>query len=431
MTAIITAGSKPAVSNAYRNYILGVLCLAYSLNFLDRNIISILVDPIKTELHVSDTAMGSLSGFAFAIFYAAVGIPIARWADAGNRRNIITIGLTVWSAMTALSGMATNFWQLALARVGVGVGEAAGAPPSHSLISDYFPKHQRAGAMAVFQASIYLGLLMGYLIGGWVNQYYGWRMAFVAAGMPGLFFALVVRFTIREPLRGQFDLPRDGEGRPPLGQVLHFLCSQKSFLLVAFGIGIVGLTNFAFSVWAPSFLRRIYHLQSGQIGTYLGFIKGIGGATGTVLGGIVVDRFRSRDERWMFLLPAIATALVCPAWIGFVTIPSLGWSLVCLAIGAVLIGFHLGPCFAMVQNLARPEMRSLSSSITFLVMTLLGMGLGPLAVGYLSDSFRPELGDGSLRLGLAVTTAACLLGALSFLRGAKFVRSDLAKIRGA
>ncbi len=419
---------REQVSTRYRNYVLAVLCLVYSLNFLDRNIISILVDPIKNELKVSDTYMGSLTGFAFVVLYSLVGIPIARWADVGNRRAIIVLGLTVWSVMTALSGMALNFWQLALARVGVGVGEAAGAPPSHSLISDYFPKEKRAQALALYQSSIYIGVLLGYLVGGWVNQFYGWRAAFVAAGLPGLLLVLLLRFTVREPVRGQSE-PSGGVPivQAKLRTVLRFLAGQRSYGLVVLGIGLVGFTNFSFSVWAPSFLRRVHHMSSGEIGTSLGLIKGIGGFAGTVIGGFVVGRLGSRDERWKLYLPAAATLLVCPVFIGFLAIDDIRIGLALLGLGTLLIGFHLGPCFAMVQNLVRVEMRSLSSSIAFLCLAFVGTGLGPFAVGYFSDLFRQVFADESIRYALMIGSAGCVLGALSLLAAAGFVAADLGR----
>lgn len=425
-TSLPSPGPQAPVSTGYRYYVLALLCVIYALNFLDRNVISILVDPIKNELKVSDTYMGSLSGFAFAVLYSVLGIPIARWADVGNRRNIVTLGLTIWSAMTALSGTAMNFWHLALARIGVGIGEAAGAPPSHSMISDYFPPEKRSQAMAVFQSSIYIGLALGYLLGGWINQFYGWRVAFVCAGLPGLILALLLYLTVREPIRGASDAASGPQPtRATLATVLGFIAQQKSYLFLVLGIGLIGFTNYSFSVWAPSFLRRVHHMNSGEIGTYLGLIKGFCGFVGTLLGGFVAGRIGAKNDRLKFILSAVATLLVCPVFIGFVATDDVRTGLALLGLGTLLIGFHLGPCFAMAQNLVRIEMRTLSSSLAFLCLTLVGLGLGPFVVGYFSDMFRAGFGDGSVRYALMLGSLGCVLGALSLLAAARFVTADI------
>lgn len=411
-----------------RYYVLVVLSLLYALNFLDRNVISILIEPIKHELHASDTAMGALAGFAFVLMYATVGMPIARWADRHNRRNLISVGVAVWSVFTVVSGLAVNFLQLAVARVGVGIGEAAGAPPSHSLISDYFPKEQRARAISIFQSSIYVGMAGGYIIGGWVSQFYGWRAAFFVAGIPGLLLALLVRFTVTEPKRGNTDRHASPVSTPRVGEVIQFMIKQRAFLLVVLALGIVAFTNYAFSVWSPSLLRRMYHLSGGQIGTYLGLIKAPAGILGTVLGGFIVDRIvKTRDQRWRVWLPAIATVLVCPLWIAFALVNNLAVGLLCLAIGNVLVGIHLGPFFGLVQNLAKAPMRALSSAAAFMFIALLGTGMGPLTVGILSDSLRGRFAAASIRYALVGVSTACVLGAVVMLLAGEFLRSDLSR----
>ena len=229
----------------YPNYVLAVLFFVYVFNFIDRTILSILIEDVKRELGVSDTAMGFLTGIAFAVFYTVAGIPIARWADVGVRRSIIALGLTVWSLMTAASGLVQNFGQLVAARIGVGVGEAAGSPPAHSLIADYFPPERRATALSIYSAGIYVGVLFGYLAGGWVNEFFGWRNAFFVVGLPGLLLALLVRFTVREPSRGQSEPPRApsepaavDEAPEPWQDVFRFLWSLRSFRHLAFGAGM-------------------------------------------------------------------------------------------------------------------------------------------------------------------------------------------------
>jgi len=428
MTEIVSnplAPAAPPRSQAYRYYVLGVLFLAYALNFLDRSILNILVEPIKRELGVSDTAMGLLSGFAFVIFYSVLGIPIARWSDRGDRRSILALGLAVWSGFTALSGLAQSYVHLALARVGVGIGESAGAPPAQSLISDYFEKERRPRAMAIFQASIYFGVFLGYLMGGWVSQYWGWRAAFWTAGIPGILVALLLRLTVREPLRGAADGIRTDGAAQNLREVLAFMRSQRSFVLVAAGVGLVAFANFAFAVWSPSFLRRVYQMQQAEIGSYLGPIKGGIGIVGTLIGGFVVERFRGPGDRRLLALPAAVTVLAAPALALFLFAPGRYSALAALGLATLLISFHLGPCLAVAQALVKLRMRSLAASILLLSVNVIGLGFGPLCVGALSDALAGGLGAGAIRYAMLLGCLACLLGAACLWGASRSVDSDL------
>src|SRR4029453_17830139 len=242
--------------SAYANYVLGILFVAYVLNFVDRQIISILAEPIKQALGISDSWLGFLGGPAFAIFYATLGIPIARLADLWVRRSVIAIGLTLWSGMTALSGLWQSFTHLALARIGVGVGEAALSPPAHSLLADYFPVSRRSTALGVYAMGIHIGVLIGLVLGGWLEEFWGWRAAFMVVGIPGLILALVVRFTVREPVRGaQEAAPVEGKP-PPVSEVVRFLAARRSFVHLSLGIGLTAFAGYAFAFSAPQFLRR-------------------------------------------------------------------------------------------------------------------------------------------------------------------------------
>src|ERR1700750_3011085 len=274
------------VSTLYRNYVLAMLTLVYVFNFIDRQVLVILQESIKKELHLSDTQLGLLSGFTFAIFYVTLGIPIARLADKGNRRNVVTISLAIWSLMTAFSGLAKNFIQLLLARIGVGVGEAGGSPPAHAMISDYFPPEKRSTALSVYSTGIYFGVLIGFLMGGYLNQHLGWRTAFFVLGIPGLIFSLLFYTTVKEPAKGATDAnTMIANEAPSLGEVLRLLYSTKTFVYLAMASGLHVFCIYGLLNWAPSFLSRLHGMKNVDIGVSLGLIYGLGGAAGTYPGG--------------------------------------------------------------------------------------------------------------------------------------------------
>lgn len=406
---------------------LAALVVVYTFNFIDRQILSILLQPIKAELGLSDTAMGFLTGFAFAIFYATLGIPIAMLADRWNRRNILALSLGLWSTMTALSGLATNFWHLALARIGVGIGEAGGSPPAYSLISDYFPPERRAMALAIYSMGLPLGILFGFLIGGWVNDWLGWRAAFFIVGIPGLLFALVVRFAIREPPRGACEA-RAVAAAPPLREVIRFVWSQRALRHAILGTMAVAFANYGFLTWTPAFLIRSHGLAVSTVGTYSALIIGGSGAVAMLLAGWGADRLARRDVRWLAWLPAlivlanfpgaIATLLAEPVWLTFalMTIPS--------AMGVM----YLGPVLALMQNLVAPRMRAVSGAFFLFLVNLVGLGLGPQTVGIVSDALAPAHGVDSLRYAIIVVAAANLLAAWHFWRAARYVAGDARRL---
>ncbi len=428
LSAVDRARARSAATNRphwYPNYVLGVLLLSYAVNFMDRNILNTLIDPIKAELQVSDTLMGLLVGFGFAVFNSLAGIPIARWADRGDRRGIMALGMAVYCSLTVLSGSARNFWQLALARVGVGVGEAAGVPPAHSLIADYFPQEKRAWAMAVFQTALYVGIFFGYFVGGWVGEYYGWRAAFWVAGAPGLLIALLLWLTVDEPVRGSADARPDPLAMQPLSEVLRFLATQKSFMLIAAGIALISLSNYSLSVWVPSFLRRIHGVGGTEIGTVVAVIKGAAGAAGTLAGGFIVGRFTSRDPRVVLAITATVTACVAPALIVFLFAASKDIAYVAFALSIVLVGFHYGPCYAIIQSLVRVRMRSVASSVVFLGISLIGLGCGPFLIGLLNDLLNETYAQQAVRYSLIVSVVAAALGAGCFLLARTSVENDV------
>src|SRR5262245_16966802 len=308
-----TPRSEPApIPRQHANYALGLLFVVYVFNFVDRQILAILLQPIKQDLGVSDTAMGFLTGFAFAIFYAGAGLPIARWADTGTRRTVIALGLAIWSAMTAASGLARSFAELALARIGVGIGEAAGSPPAHSLLSDYFPPARRATALAIYSSGIYVGVMIGYLLGGWINEFFGWRAAFFVVGLPGLGLAVAVRLTLREPRHGHADSVSDAAAVHSTRDVLRFVWRRRSFRHIALGAATHAFVAYGSAAWSPTFLIRVHGMRTGEIGTWLGLIAGIAGGTGALVGGLLSDRLARRDQRWHAWLVALAAIANLP-----------------------------------------------------------------------------------------------------------------------
>ena len=419
------AAAAPEAASApttRRYYVLGILTLVYALNFLDRTIFNVLIEPIKKEFALSDTSIGLLAGFGFVLLYSLAGIPIARVADRLNRRNIVAIAFAFWSAMTALCGMASSLTMLTLARVGVGLGESAGTPASQSLVADLFDKNERPRALGIYAIGTYLGIFLGYFIGGWVNQHYGWRMAFFSAGLPGVALAALLWLTVAEPRRGAM---AEAFAPEPIGATLRFLASQRSFVIVLNGFCLTTYTNYATAVWIPPFLARVHHLSSAEIGTYAGTFKGLCGMAGTLVGGVVVAKISRRDDRWKLWAPAITSGLAGPVFALCMLTPSFATMVAALAATSFLVGFHLGPIFAIAQTVARPSMRALASAFMLLTATCFGQGVGPLAVGMINDALKTDYGADAVRYSLLSAGVTTTLGALLFVFAARTIRDDI------
>lgn len=371
--------------------------------------------------------MGLLTGIAFALFYTCAGIPIARLADRGVRRSIIAAGLTAWSLMTAVSGLVRSFSELALARVGVGVGEAAFVPPAHSLISDYVPPARRATALAIFSMGVHVGTAFGFLLGGWIAQYFGWRRAFFAVGFPGLFLALLVRFTVREPPRGHHDAATDARGADESARaVLATLWQRRSFRHLALAAALHSFGGYAFAVWGPPFFVRVHGMTPAELGTWLGAILGLGGALGSVGGGLLADRFGAGDLRRRLYLPGLATLLQIPFIAAILTVPAWRPAMLMLIPSAILSAVWFGPVFALTQALVRPRARAMASAILIFVINLIGLGLGPLAIGALNDALTATYGTQAIRYSLFLMVATNLWAAFHFFAGARTIRGDVA-----
>lgn len=420
----VELGRQAQASFAGRYYVLILLTITYGLNFLDRTIFNVLIEPIKKEFMLSDTMIGLIAGFGFVLFYSILGIPVARFADRANRRNIVVVALAFWSAMTMFCGMAQTVVTLTLARIGVGVGEAAGTPASQSMVSDLFSKNDRPRALGIYAVGTYLGVFLGYFVGGYINHHYGWRVAFISAGLPGLLIAAVLWMTVAEPVRNRRSDEPAREGWKP---TLSFLAGQKTFAIVAIGFCLTTFTNYATSAWIPSFLARVHHLNSADIGTYAGTFKGLFGMAGTLVGGIVVAKVGAADDRWKLWAPAIMSALAGPVLAACLFADDFRTMVFCLGLMSFLVGFHLGPIFAIAQTVARPSMRALASAIVLLTATCFGQGVGPLAIGVINDLVAPQFGTNAIRYSLLAAALLTMLGAACFVWASAHIRSDIAR----
>jgi len=428
------AGSEPegAIVQTRRaaNYVLGVLVLVYVFNFIDRQILNILLQSIKEDMGVSDSAMGFLTGPAFALFYTFAGIPIARWSDRGTRRSIVALGLVVWSALTAASGLARSFAQLAVARVGVGIGEATASPAAHSMISDLYPPERRATALSIYTIGAYVGMLLGLSAGGWIDEYFGWRSAFFVVGLPGLLVAVVVRFTVAEPPRGGVEGISAADTQPGTLEVFRYLWGLRSFRHIATAGALYAFSGYGFMTWAPTFFRRVYGLGPAEAGLWIGLVFGIGGGFGTLLGGLLADRGARRDVRWQQWVPAIGGAIMTPFLALFLFAENWVLGLAFYAPAYVAGQFYVGPTFAMTQGLARLRMRALASAVILFFMNLIGLGLGPQVVGILNDALAPRFGDDAIRYSLLVMALANLWAVAHSLLASRSLRADLRAAQG-
>lgn len=419
--------TKPPFASRYRYYVLALLVLGNAVNFIDRSILSILLEPIKLELKLTDTQLGLLGGLAFALFYATLGIPIAALADRWRRVNVLSISMVIWSAMTAVCGLATNFITLLLARIGVGVGEAGASPPSHSLISDYFPPEKRATALAVFSLGIPLGGMIGSFAGGWGTEAFGWRTTFMLVGLPGIALAAIIFLTVREPQRGMSDHVETVDAAPPsMLKTFQLLWSKVSFRHMALASALHAFVAYGTSVWNAPFLMRIHSLPISEIGSWLGLIAGIG-AIGVFSGGYFGDLLASRfnDRRWYMYLSGISTLAVVPFQL-LVYLFGGTWTVIAsLFVVSVFGGMFMGPSFAIAHALVTPRMRAVASAILLFLINIIGMGLGPYVVGLLSDLLAPGLGVQSLRYALCIAVIANLWATIHYLLAARTLRVDL------
>ncbi|HRD27314.1 MAG TPA: MFS transporter [Caulobacter sp.] len=438
----------PLVSVAYRRYALGLLLVIYTLNFLDRQVLNILMEDIKIEFGLRDWQLGALSGLAFAVFYTTLGIPIARMAETRHRGYIIAGAVFVWSGFTALCSVAGSFWSLLLYRIGVGVGEAGCTPPAHSLITDYVPKANRASAIAFYSIGTPLGTVVGLVLGGLVADAYGWRTAFLIAGAPGVLVAIIAALTLVEP-RKKFKAAiaatalasgAAATASPTLKAALAILATKKTFWLIAFAASIKAFIGYGHAPFTVSFFLRehgaevarlaaAFGLESrGFLGVALSAMGGVAGILGAWLGGVIADRYAAKDLRGYVVVPAIASVVTIPIYITAVSVPSAAWAIPILAVPALLGTLWYGPVYASAQSLVPPHARATAAAVILFIINLIGLGLGPLGVGILSDLFGEGMGMGpaqGIRWALIVSTLFGLVAAGLFWTARKTIREEM------
>ena len=420
-----SSSQPPLFSTRYKWFVLLMLTLVGALNYFDRQLIVILQEPIKGELELSDTQLGLMSGLAFALFYCLVGIPIARYADNNNRRNVVGISLTVWSFMTAITGYVGNFFQMLLARIGVGIGEAGGTPSSQAMISDYFPKEKRATAFSIYAMSVYIGLFLGFSMGGFLENEVGWRKAFLLLGLPGILFALIFVATVKEPPKGYADGGLQPKPQLGLKDSINHLLSIPTYKYILLASGLHSFVGYGFANWIPSFFIRVHEMSVLQVGFWLAISVGLGGGLGAILGGLIVDKLVQKDRRW-YLWIGIVSIIITMPFSFYVLLANNGFSaIVCYFIPNVLFSLNMGAIIMVTHGVVNVQMRAMSSAVYYFVLNLIGLGLGPLSVGLVSDWLQPSVGNESLRYALFIVSIIYLFCMYFYWKAGKHLESDM------
>ena len=421
------APPRAGIAGTSRRYILVMLTLVYVINYLDRNILNQLLPSIKAEFHLSDADQGFLSGTVFAILYATLGIPLAWLADRVNRRNLIALSMMLFAAMTAISGYAGSFRQLVLARIGTGVGEAGTSPSVNSIISDLYEPKERAGALSFYATGLNVGLLLAFFGGGWIEQHFGWRNAFLAAGIPGLIIAFLFVFTVPEPKRGHVENIVDSGRTPPFAETLRYLLSQRSFIYIALGTAMASFGGYAGNTFVPSFFSRVFHLDPEMRGFLIGGLFGVVGGVGTYMSGVLADWLGKRDVRWNMWVILVIIFSALPFFPLYFLSNNFTIAVLCSLVPTMNGAAYLAPSYAMIQSLVPLRMRAQAAAILLFTLNIIGFGTGPLLVGLESDLLKPLLGDDSIRWAMLSTAFTWLLAAWCFWMASRHLVAELAR----
>jgi predicted MFS family arabinose efflux permease len=425
---VTDSSSTSGFGPSQRSYVLFILTLTYVVNYLDRQILGILLPYIQKEFQIDDFEAGLLSGTVFAAIYATLAIPFATLADRWNRRNLIAASLATFSLMTVLSGYARNIWHLVITRFCTGIGEAGTGPAINSVIADLYPPHQRAGALAFYSAGLNIGLLFGFFGGGWILQTYGWRSAFIASGAPGLLLVVLLMLTVREPPRGLADNLTAGAVTPRLWEVARYLWKQPSFMWIALGCSMHAFGGYAGLYFIPKFLIVSHQMKPVEVGVALALLTGIFGAVGTFVSGVIADRLGRRDVRWYMYVPITASLIAIPFAPVFYQSPTTAIALAGAVVPAMMGATYLGPSYAMAQGMVPLRMRAQTVGILLFILNFIALGLGPATVGFLSGKLHSALGDDSLRWSLMMTSmTTASLGCLCYWRATRTLKGDLAR----
>ena len=413
----IVGSERGRIGSTSRRYVIFVLTALTAMNHVDRQLISILLEPVRVEFQLSDIQLGLLSGIAFAALFSALSVPAAVWAVRHSRRNLIAAAAALWGVMTVLCGVSQTFWQLILARTGVGIGEAGGMAPSQAIISEMHPPGERATAQGALSAGINAGTFVSFIMGGYVGQRYGWRVAFLGAGVLTVALALLLRLTVREPERmigNVRDTAMVQPSRSIVRDTLRAMWVDPVLRQLCIGAALTAAVAAGTAAWAPSYLARSHKMGIAAIGLYLALVLGLGGALGTWLGGLWSDRLRRRDVRWSLWLVAVVSMATKPLSIGFYLAADTRAALLLFLLPGMTTAVFLGPSIAVLHERVSPHLQPVASAMLALVMSLVGMGLGPLFVGVMSDWVFAGHGESSLRYALVVLQVAGFWGALHF-----------------
>lgn len=424
--------SKPrpafAPSNRYSAYVLGILLLAYILNFVDRQVLALVAEDVKADMGLSDSQLGWLLGPAFVLFYTIAGIPLARLADMTSRKQVVAVGLALWSAMTAACGAAGSFTSLLLARFGVGVGEAAGTPPSHSLISDYFPPERRATALGVYGWGIFVGTGFGFALGGILLEAFSWRTAFYVAGIAGLPVALLLSLTVQEPPPGASDGHVEDQS-PPAAEVMRTLFARASFPMLMVAASCQAFLGYTVLSWGATYLRRVFEMSGREAGVQFGIAAALAGAVGVSAGGLLADRLAKRDARWYAWLGAVSSLGAFPFALGFAWAPTSVLAIAAFVPFYALNNVYVSSLWTLVQNLVSPRMRATAAATQLGILNIVGLGVGPLVAGYVSEVLEPSFGVDGLRVAMTIAAAIGAAASIFFLLCGRTLRDDLARVR--
>lgn len=415
-------------SPAYKRYALATMTLVVALNFFDRGLMGLLLQPIKEDLHLSDTQLGFVTGIAFALFYAILGVPIARWADRSNRVTITALAIGFWGVTVMACLFVTNFVQLVIARIAAAVGEAGGQPPTYSLLGDYFPEaSERMRAMYIYQSAGSVSGLVSFMLAGWLNELFGWRVTFFIVGIPGLLLAVLVKWTLREPRTYAIRTSQLASQVPPMKAVLATLWRQRSCRHLTVAMILIFMMSAGVGPWYAAFMMRSHGMGTAELGVWLGLATGLSGIAGILIGSYVIGRWFVHNERGQMRMAAIGVGLAAPLLVAFLTLPDKHWALMALIPEAILITAFLPAPMALLQRVVPDEMRATVYMVILLLANLVGMGLGPQIVGILSDLLTPKFGTDALRYAMLMVSLLMLWAAWHLWRAGRTIAEDLSK----